>query len=189
MEYLLIFLGAIAAGFFGAGVILIVNLLVGRRLPGWTTAVAAGVAMLGMTLYLEYDWFARRSAELPTGVEVAWHDAQRQIWRPWTYLFPLTTRFIAMDVTNIGTNTAQPDLHMVDLLFVQRWTRDRLSKVVFDCAAGRNALIDGDAEFGPDGAVEGVVWDPVAPGDPVLEKACRGGNIDDSEATEESRSG
>ncbi|MEM1163230.1 MAG: hypothetical protein AAGJ28_20050 [Pseudomonadota bacterium] len=183
MEYLLILLGAIVAGFFGAGVILIINLLFGRRLPGWSTAVAAGVAMLGMTIYLEYDWFKRRTAELPQGVEVAWQNGQRQIWRPWTFIFPLTTRFIAMDVENVGVTEANPELRMVDTLFVQRWTRDRLNKVVFDCNEQRNALIGPDTTFGPDGTLEGVDWDPVSPDDPVLQLACEGGENNGAKAS------
>lgn len=175
MEYLLIFLGAIVAGFAGAGVMMLVNRVTGRRLPGWSALVAAGAAMLGMTVYLEYDWFDRRSAQLPDGVEVVWHNADRQLWRPWTYVFPLTTRFIAMDVENVGTNEAQPDMRLVDLMFAQRWTPDRLSKALFDCAGGRSAQISAETEFGPDGTVEGVDWSPVGPEDPVIQNACRRG--------------
>jgi hypothetical protein len=175
MEYLLIFIGAIVAGFCGAGIVLLVNLLIGRRLPGYSVAIAAGASMLAMTLYLEYDWFDRRVAELPPGVEVVWHNDQSQIWRPWTYIFPLTTRFIAMDSVNIGTNAARPDTHIVDMLFVQRWTPDRLSKVVFDCATGQSAKLTPEAIFHPDGTVEGVDWDPVNPEDPVIQTVCSGG--------------
>lgn len=188
MEYLLILLGAIAAGFSGAGIVLFINLFVGRKLPGWLTAVAAGAAMLGMTLYLENDWFDRRSAQLPEGVEVVWHNAERQAWRPWTYVFPLTTRFIAMDVENVGTNDTQPDLRLVEMMFVQRWTRDRLSRAVFDCANNRSAQIDADTNFGPDGTVEGVDWDPVGPDDPVILNACRRGKADAGD-NQEDRSG
>lgn len=189
MEYLLILLGAIAAGFSGAGILLVVNMLTGRRLPGWLTAVAAGVAMLGMTLYLEYDWFERRSTKLPDGVEVVWHNAERQIWRPWTYVFPLTTRFIAMDVEHIGTNAAQPQYRMVEMLFVQRWTRDRLTTAVFDCDTNQSAVIGATTEFGPDGTVEGADWDPVGPEDPVKEIACMRGKADAGDSTETDRSG
>lgn len=175
MEYLLIFVGAVAAGFCGAGLMLAVNRLTGRRLPGYTAAIAAGASMLAMTLYLEYDWFDRRSAQLPDGVDVVWHNAERQIWRPWTYAFPLTTRFIAMDTDNIGTNENRPELRLVDMMFVQRWTPDRLNTAVFDCADNRSALLGAATEFGPDGTVEGVDWGPLDPGDPVLETACKGG--------------
>ncbi|MCV6595669.1 MAG: hypothetical protein OIF40_01115 [Mangrovicoccus sp.] len=174
MEYLLILLGAIVAGFFGAGLVLIINLFVGKRLPKWSMAVAAGIAMLSMTLYLEYDWFDRRSAELPEGIEVVWHNGQKQIWRPWTYVFPLTTRFIAMDTVNIGSNEHRPELRLVDMLFVQRWTRDRLNKVIFDCDLDQSAVITPQTIFGTDGAVEGADWDPVDPNDPVAIAACKG---------------
>ncbi|MCR9088536.1 MAG: hypothetical protein NXH97_17530 [Rhodobacteraceae bacterium] len=188
MEYLLILLGAIAAGFGGAGIMMAVNRLTGRRLPGWSSLVAAGAAMLGMTLYLEYDWFDRRSAQLPEGIEVVWNNAERQAWRPWTYVFPLTTRFIAMDVEHVGTNETQPDLRLVEMMFVQRWTRDRLSRAVFDCAANRSAQVGLDTNFGPDGTVEGVDWDPVGPEDPVKLRACREGNSDAGDSQED-RSG
>lgn len=180
MEYLLILLGAIAAGFAGAGVILAANLVLGGRLPKWTMAVAAGAAMLGMTLYLEYDWFDRRSAQLPETVEVVWQNGARQIWRPWTYVFPLTTRFIAIDMDNVGTHPEQAGLRLTDILFVQRWTRDRLVKAMVDCDTGQSAQVRDDTSFAPDGSVPGVDWDPMSTDDPVRLALCHGGEDHDS---------
>ncbi|MEM1361329.1 MAG: hypothetical protein AAGF94_06375 [Pseudomonadota bacterium] len=187
MEYLLILLGAIAAGFVGAGVILIANLILGGRLPKWTMAIAAGVAMLGMTLYLEYDWFDRRSDQLPENVQVVWQDGARQIWRPWTYLFPLTTRFIAIDLENVGTHPEKTGLRLTDILFVQRWTRDRLVKAVVDCERGQSAQVHNNTSFAPDGSVPGVDWDPMSTDDPVRLALCDGG--EDSGAGSQTNTG
>ena len=101
-------IAAIVAGFAGAGVILMANKLLGGRLPRWLTPAGAGLAMLAMAIVNEYGWYPRTVGGLPEGLEVATTAEDRAIYRPWTYVVPFVTRFLAVDTATMRTNDALP---------------------------------------------------------------------------------
>ncbi|WP_350334566.1 hypothetical protein [Coralliovum pocilloporae] len=167
-------IAAFAGGLAGAGILMLLRNLSGGRLPRWLVPVAAGLAMIGVTVANEYGWYSRTSASLPEGVVVARTVEDRAIWRPWSYVIPFVSRFIAVDTASVRTNEALPGQRIVDLLVMGRWAPPRRLRAVFDCNDGKRAdLVDG-VEFGADGALVGAVWYETGLDEPVTAVACGG---------------
>ena len=53
----------------GAGLMALIRMATGGRLPKWLTPVAAGGAMIAATVSSEYSWYSRTTATLPEGFE------------------------------------------------------------------------------------------------------------------------
>lgn len=161
-----------AAAFAAAGVLLFVVRVLRIRLPKWIIPVAAGGAMLGYAIWAEYSWYPRVVAALPQTVVVASASEESAWWRPWTYLVPLTSRFIAVDAGGAKTHPAAPDQRLVEVLLIARWQGTVRVPVLYDCAGARRAdLIDG-AQFAGDGTVADAEWRDLPADDPVLAAAC-----------------
>lgn len=164
----------VVAGFAGAGVMLLANKLLRGRLPRWLVPAAAGAAMLAMAVSNEYGWYSRTVGALPEGLEVATTAQDRAVYRPWTYLVPLVTRFLAVDTGSMRRNPAQEGQRIVDVYAFARWMPPRKLGVAVDCPGLRRADLLAGASFGADGAIEGVTWHEVGPDDPILRTACGG---------------
>ncbi|MEM6666181.1 MAG: hypothetical protein AAF638_07230 [Pseudomonadota bacterium] len=160
------------AGIAGAGVAMLARKLTGGRLARWIVPVAAGATMLGVTIANEYSWYDRTSAVLPNGIEVALSVEETVFYRPWTYLRPFVTRFVAVDLASMRTNDAFPDQRIVNVILYGRWTQTKTFGVIFDCEKGRRADMVESVDFADDGAVEGVVWLETGFDDPVVKTAC-----------------
>ncbi|MBM1218686.1 hypothetical protein JQU17_00640 [Ponticoccus sp. SC2-23] len=167
-------IATIFAGIACAGVAMVLNLIVGRRLPKWILPVAAGLGMLGMTITNEYTWFDRTAAQLPEGVTVAMQVEEQGWLRPWTLLWPYTKRFVAVDIATARRNENLPDQRLADLYFFGRWSPVNQAPMLFDCAGARSALLIDGAEFAADGAVTDAGWQAMAPDDPILTLICDG---------------
>jgi hypothetical protein len=165
-------IGVVVAGVAAGILVWAVNRTTGGRLPGWLAPVGAGAAMLIATISMEYGWYGRTERTLPEGMVVAQSVEESNFWRPWTYIAPLTTRFVAVDRATMRTHPGQPGQRIVDLTFFGRWARTARVPVLFDCAQGRRADIADGVTFGEDGAVRDVAWIAVPPDDPVLQAAC-----------------
>lgn len=165
-------IATIFAGIACAGLVMVVNLAVGKRLPKWLMPVAAGAGMLGMTLSNEYTWYARTKAELPEGVEVAMTVEEHSWMRPWTKAWPYTERFVAVDVGTARSNDALPDQRMADLYFFGRWSPVNQAPMLFDCAARKSALLIDGASFDAEGAIQNADWQTMPPDDPILKLIC-----------------
>ncbi|OWV36661.1 hypothetical protein [Mameliella alba] len=153
------------AGFFGAGIMMLLNWLSGRRLPRWFVPLGAGGAMLIAAIASEYSWYGRTVDNLLDGLSVAQKVESRAFWRPWTYLYPLTDRFVAADTANPLKNTEQDGLYLVNLYFYGRWRTNRVVQVMVDCAGHRRA----DPVLG-DGSEP--LWRDVGPEDPIVKTVC-----------------
>lgn len=169
----------VAAGFAIAGCVLIAGHLsrtfLGRSLPRWTLPAAIGAAMIAFSVWNEYSWYPRVRAALPETVEVVMPVGESAFWRPWTYVAPIVTRFIAVDRAALVRSDVNPALVMADAMVVQRWVDTKHIPVVFDCEAGRRAdLIEGATLTGG-GSVTGADWISLPPDDPMMQAACRGG--------------
>lgn len=165
-------LGVIFAGVAGAGLMMVIIRLTGARLPKWLTPVAAGGAMIAATISSEYSWYARTTDSLPEGFEIVDTVQTSAFWRPWTYVAPLTERFVALDVASLQTNSAHPDLKLAQAYFYGRWAPLHRLNVAADCAGGRRAALVDAITFADDGTIEGAQWVTAAPSDPLLSAIC-----------------
>jgi hypothetical protein len=169
------FIATIAAALAAGGLALIANHLSGWRLPKWLLPLAAGAGMLGYAIWAEYSWFDRTVDAYPDGFEVVFRNESSALWRPWTYLVPITTRFFAVDPETVKTHPEAPGQKMIDVLFVGRWTPVYLVPMLFDCPGQRRAdLIDG-MEFAADGTVANADWRDLTEDDPLLTAVCAEG--------------
>ncbi len=163
-------IATIVAGVGAAGVALLLNRLLGGRLPRWGAPVAAGLAMLAATIWSEYDWEARTVAGLPEGLQVIETVEETALHRPWTYLAPLTTRLAALDVAGIQTNPDAPGVKLAEVWFFGRWRPVDRAVVMIRCAPAARARVTDAALADPAAAA----WRPLAADDPLLAAACAG---------------
>lgn len=140
--------------------------------PKWLMPVGAGLAMLLAAISSEYGWYGRISAQLPDGLVVAETMDEKSPLRPWTYLVPYTSRFVAVDRGLAKTHPDVPGQRIVDLYFFGRWAPLQRLTVLWDCAGARTAALGEGAEFMADGQVANVEWQPIPADDPVFLTAC-----------------
>jgi hypothetical protein len=152
------FLAAIVAAIGMAGLALLARKIWGDRLPRWSVTLAAAVGLIGCTIILEYGWFTRVARELPPGVEVVWQDDRPQALRPWSMLFPLTTRFAAIDRRSGGQHPEQASLRLWTVYQFARWQPVNQGLMVFDCAGGRRVLLTEGVSIAADGSLTGAEW-------------------------------
>ncbi|AKS42875.1 hypothetical protein [Wenzhouxiangella marina] len=169
---LLEFIAAIAVGLGTAGLILTLNVLSGKRLPGWLMPAAAGLAMIGFMVYMEYSWADRTLERLPEGVALVSRSEERMWYRPWTYARPLSLRMVALDTRRSRRHESRPDWVMTSVLLLGRWMPVREIPVVFDCEGNRRADLHEGVSFGDSGELIGAEWRPLPSDHPALRIAC-----------------
>ena len=129
-------IATVFAGIGGAGIALLLRKLSKQTAPKWLVPVFAGVAMLGFQVQGEYDWYEHQTSLLPQGVVVVKTIQEEAPWRPWSYVFPQTMRFIAADVANSATNKIDSNLILVDLYFFERRQTAKRVPQIIDCIQG-----------------------------------------------------
>jgi hypothetical protein len=167
----------IAAFFVAATVGLMVWLA--RRwlpaLPRWLVPASAGVALLGYTAWSEYDWYPRISGQLPPEIEVvAWRE-EASPFRPWTYLSPTTTSFVALDHRKTLTHPQKADLRIVTLYSFARTGGMTEGLMAVDCSAKRQVLLTTGVAITDEGTLTGAEWTAAGTDDKLQEAACREG--------------
>lgn len=165
-------IGTIVAGIAAALLVWAINRTLKGRLPKWLMPASAGAAMLAATISSEYGWYDRTVATMPEGIIVAQTIEETAFYRPWTYVAPFVSRYVAVDQQSTRTHPNQPDQRLVDLVFYGRWTRTAKVPMLFDCAESRRADVVDGISFADDGAVVNAQWFDVAPADPLLTTAC-----------------
>ncbi len=165
-----------AIGIFAACLVFIIKHLLRRRgksAPRWAMPAVIGLTMIGYSVWNEYTWFDRITSALPPTVEIVGKGQRSAFWAPWTYLQPVTVRFIALDTRARIQSTERPGLVLSELLLVERWQPTRSVPMAFDCHHGRQATLAGGARIDADGTLEGAQWQAVAADSPALRVACR----------------
>lgn len=163
----------VAAGAGVAGIFMALRYFSKGRMPKWSVPAAIGAGMIAFSIWNEYSWFPRVTAVLPPEVTVISAPSEKQAWRPWTYLFPLKTRFLAFDGSSVKTSETTPTLRQADLLVITRWGATQRIPMAFDCAKSTQAtLIDG-AALAADGTLSGAIWQPAATDDAIQPLACK----------------
>ncbi len=170
---LLEFVAAIFMGFAAAGVVMAINVVVGRRLPAWLMPASAGLAMIAFMSSMEYSWLSRTTATLPEGVEVVSVSQETSWYRPWTYINPVSLRAVALDTRRNRTHEKQSHLVMTSVVLIGRWMPSRQIPVVFDCARGRRADLHDGVVMDASGALPGAQWRDLPADDAALKIACR----------------
>ena len=157
-----------AAGFGAAGVVLLLNLLTKGRLPRWAMPVAAGAAMIAMTISNEYGWAGRTVANLPDSIVVVESIDEATWFRPWTDVLPRTVRLIAVDAASAQSRADVPEMRLVDFYLFQRWQPPARATQFVDCQEGNRADVS-DAALAEPGLAD---WRPATPA--VIAAACGG---------------
>lgn|SRR5690554_4836422 len=143
-----------------------------RKLARWILPAAIGGTMIAYSVWSEYSWFTRMQSALPQNVVVLGTGERSAPWAPWTYLAPITIRFVAMDTNAIARSEQKPNLVRGQLLLVERWQPTRMVTVAFDCASNLRADLGGRATLAADGTLSGTQWQAVGPTEPALIAAC-----------------
>ncbi|MFT6457414.1 hypothetical protein [Pseudophaeobacter arcticus] len=151
-------IAVIFAGIAVAGVVMLINSVTGTRLPRWLAPVAAGLAMIAVTVTSEYSWYSRTLTSLPAGLVVADTVESRSFYRPWTYIVPLNERFVAVDLATMRSHPKQPDQHLAEVFFFGRWAPISQLSIAADCTSWRRAAVEAETNLAQDGGIHGVNW-------------------------------
>lgn len=166
------FIATITAGVGAAGIALLLRWLSNNKAPKWLIPVFAGSGMLGFQIQAEYSWYPHQLSLLPQGVEVV-REVQEQSWyRPWSYLWPQTLRFMAADMKNAAANQQYPGVILVDLYFFQRRAVARRVTQVIDCRHKARADFYEQLAMLQPGQPPGPDWVKLADNDPLFETVC-----------------
>lgn len=165
-------LATVFAGLGAAGIALAVRALTRRRLAAWSIPVCAGGAMLGFQIYSEYTWFSHQQSLLPDDVVVVRQVKETAPWRPWSYLYPQTVRFIAVRVGEGAINQVNRDLVLADVFLFERRMAARQVPQIFHCEAAARANLSDELELLPPGAPLNDQWTPLERSDELLQAVC-----------------
>ncbi|WP_114418688.1 hypothetical protein [Marinospirillum perlucidum] len=119
----------IAAGICGlaaAGIALFLRKISRNRLPKWIIPLFVGIGMLSYQIYIEYNWYAMKTEQLPEESVVVSTKNQENLWRPWTYVFPMVGAFTLLDTSSLqlqdleGQKTAKFTLYRFERQHVDR---------------------------------------------------------------------
>jgi hypothetical protein len=166
---LLEFIATLSLGAGAAGIILLVQKFTRGALPRWAMPAAAGLAMFAFAVWSEYSWSARSMEALGPDAIVATEVTQKQIWRPWTFFAPVTTRLIALD----GAGAVDMDgTVVVDMYLLSRWQDGAVVPAAFDCLLNRRADLFGGRGEDIAATLQSADWLAVGEDDPVLRATC-----------------
>jgi len=144
-------------------------------LPQWFVPFAAAMGLICFTVWSEYNWFTRVSAELPASFVVVDVQEEAMPLRPWTYLKPIKMRFLAMDLAKTISHPQQASLHIVTLYSFARWKAPEQRLMAVDCAGNRQVMLTAGVVIADDATMTGAEWMPVAIDDKLQEVACKEG--------------
>ncbi len=169
------FIAAIAVAITVGGMVHLIRRTAPERIAPWAVPAAAGAAMIGFAVYMEYTWASRTVASLPDEAVVASQNATTSWFRPWTYIFPLTNRMIVVDHRFTRRHAAHPEHVLTGVVMLGRFEPGRQIPVLFDCEQGRRAELDAQVTFAEDGGLEGADWRDLRDDDPIMRAACGSG--------------
>lgn len=167
-------ISSFAAGFAGAGVIMILRHLTRGAVPRYMIPICAGLAMISFMVWSEYSWRDRMIGALPGDIVELRSHSEPSLLRPWTYLYPFATRFSAVDLASIRRHEATPDQMMINVFLFARRAPVRRFPILVDCAGGRRADVVDGVDFADDGSIVDPDWRLLPEDDVLLETACAG---------------
>lgn len=161
-----------AAGFGGAGLAMALRYTFGGRLPAWITPLFAGGAMIAATISTEYSWYANNTATLPDGIEVYVTRERTSWWQPWSYYWPYTEGFLAVDQVSRLTHEGLPDVVLIDIYGYGRWAPIVQRHVGINCAELEQIDLMDVADPSIEFLTGDAVWSALAADDPLREAVC-----------------
>lgn len=146
-----------------------------QGMPAWSVPFAAAFGLIAFTIWSEYNWFSRVSGELPSELEIVAAQDEAMPLRPWTYLAPITMRFVALDHRKTLAHPQKAGLRMVTLYSFARWKPVAEGLMAVDCAGNRQVMMADGVEITPEGDLVGADWQAAPAEDRVQAAACREG--------------
>lgn len=171
---LLTFLGAIAAGVLGACVAFIIRRILGRNVR-FLIPLFAGGAMLGFTVWNDYDWIGRQRAGLPPTIEIVQTRAPTMFLKPWSYVSAPVVGYLALDRTTLARHPESPEIARARVIVAERFQPTRFFVEYVDCERGRAVNVTPEAmrdETGFPPPPPEQAWAPRALDDLLLLAAC-----------------
>jgi hypothetical protein len=166
-------IATVVAGLGAAGIALILRKLSRNKAPRYLVPVFAGAGMLLFQIQAEYSWYTHQASRLPAGVVVVKTVEEKAAWRPWSYLYPQTMRFIAADVGNMSANKVNPELKLIDLYFFARRSAARRVVQVVHCSQYARADFTDQLDLPINDAPLSDAWQKLSPTDPLMLVACQ----------------
>lgn len=133
------------------------------QVPNWALPAVVGAAMFSYSVWNEYTWYQRVTAQLPESVVVLGTGAGGKAWRPWSFVVPVITRFRAVDLAPLASQDG--DTPQAPIYFVERWRPTKVVMARFDCAESRMALVSNDGQVS--------TWSLPDPSEPAIRAVCR----------------
>ncbi|MEL7048856.1 MAG: hypothetical protein AAFO75_07845, partial [Pseudomonadota bacterium] len=134
---------------------------------------ASGCSILAYNVWAEYTWYDRTARALPDHVKVVRRYEKTTPIQPWTYIWPTTDRFAALDMSTTFDDPKGRGLRLVSVLLASRFHPTLKVVRVFDCASKRSAEFDTQAGFSDDGMPMNVVWTSDPAMSPMVMVACK----------------
>lgn len=145
----------------------------GRQLQRWVMPAIIGLSVLLYAVWNEYTWYSRIASALPEHIVVASTGQRSAPWAPWTYLAPVTVRFVAVNTQAIARSEIRPELARTELLLIERWQPTRTVAVAFDCHKKLRADLGSSATLSADGRLAGTQWQAADDNTALLQAVCR----------------
>lgn len=167
-------LATLVAGFAAGGLVYLASRMTRGFIPRSLVLATAALAMLGVSIWNEYNWFPRSQAQLPEGVAVVAVSESRAWYRPWTYATPFVNRFAALDTGSLRRNAEVPQQRIADLYLMERWRSAHGVQIAVDCTRGAQARL-ADVTYDDTGAMQSGRWEVLSPEAPLIRAACAEG--------------
>ncbi|WP_306518259.1 hypothetical protein [Rheinheimera sp.] len=160
------------AGLGAAGIALMLRKISGQKLPRAVVPVFAGLGMLAFQIHGEYNWYSHQLSLLPKDVVVVKAVEEQINWKPWTYLKPQISRFMAVDVKNSAANSNNANLVLANLYLFERRQAAINVKLVIDCQAQKRANFTEQLVLPAPGEASGADFIPINNDEKTLLSVC-----------------
>lgn len=171
-------IATVVAGVGAAGIALLLIKLSANRLPRYLTPLFAGIGMLSFLIYTEYQWFSHQQSLLPANVRVVQQIEETTWWRPWSYVWPQVTRFMAADFNSIEQNRINPAVLMVDIYLFAERTPAVASKQLVHCGWQKRQDFTKTSQIPATDAVPDEHWFSLPTGNSLLDTCAQGKSLD-----------
>ncbi|GAB6051577.1 hypothetical protein JCM17960_03970 [Magnetospira thiophila] len=143
-----------------------------RKPPRYLLPTVAGVTILCYATWDDYTWFERMAEKLPPHIQVVDSFQTTAFWQPWTYAWPRTNRFIAINRAETRRNGKLPGMVMTEMILVKKQDPTRVVTQMIDCDEARVMDIGPTTAFADDGLPQQPDWHPIARDNKLFLAAC-----------------